>query len=821
MRIVELEIDKVRGIQHLHVKPDGENFVIWGPNGSGKSAVVDAIDFLLTGEIQRLTGKGTGDITLARHGPHVDHKPEDSVVRAIIELPNSRKRVELKRSIGEPNRLERSDGDGNLEKVLELAKQGLHILSRREILKFVTADASSRAQEIQELLNISEVEKTRTTLVRVQNDFLRELKSAGLAVRQGQSRVNATVQEKKFQEDIVLKVVNKNRKVLGVEPISELSSGILKRGLKSPTVLLKTESLNVTLVERDIQNLKQVISEKAWTEIVDSDARLRDIIKKIKANPDLMHTLARIKLIKFGMDLIDETGKCPLCDKSWPPGELLEYLQERLKTAKIAGRYQVEIGTLVNIILTRVNNTIASLQKVIATVKIAGLNGDRKILESWLDSLRKLSDALNSVVESYLETGFSPDEIKRMVAPENVLEALTNIERIVKKKYPESPPEQTAWDTLTRLEENLGSLESLQNDKRNARLFAKRSIILHDRFLLARDKILCEIYDTVRDRFVQLYRGLHGDDESEFSATIRPDEAGLDLEVEFYGRGAHPPHALHSEGHQDSMGLCLYLALAELLTKGLIDLVILDDVVMSVDAGHRRDVCRLLATSFPKRQFLITTHDKTWANQLKSEGVVASKRTIEFYNWSLEMGPQVNYQVDMWERIEEDLRKGDPISASQKLRRGCEEFFGAVCDALHSEVRYRLNGRWELGDFLPAAMSRYRGLLKKAKSVAHSWGDIDCFDELSVQDSTVGQIYSRCGAEQWAVNANVHYNNWANFSSDDFQPVVDAFQDLCAVFLCSKCGGMLHVTTSGIRPVGVQCNCGVVHWNLEEREKTK
>jgi hypothetical protein len=118
-------------------------------------------------------------------------------------------------------------------------------------------------------------------------------------------------------------------------------------------------------------------------------------------------------------------------------------------------------------------------------------------------------------------------------------------------------------------------------------------------------------------------------------------------------------------------------------------------------------------------------------------------------------------------------------------------------------------------------MSRYRGLLKKAKSVAQSWGDIDRFDVLSVQDSTVGQIYSRCGAERWAVNANVHYNNWANFSSDDFHPVVDAFQDLCAVFLCSKCGGMLHVTTSGIRPVGVQCNCGVVHWNLEEREKTK
>jgi recombinational DNA repair ATPase RecF len=74
MKLLELEIDKVRGIQHLFVKPNGANFVIWGPNGSGKSAVVDAIDFLLTGRIQRLTGKGTGAISLAKHGPHIDHE---------------------------------------------------------------------------------------------------------------------------------------------------------------------------------------------------------------------------------------------------------------------------------------------------------------------------------------------------------------------------------------------------------------------------------------------------------------------------------------------------------------------------------------------------------------------------------------------------------------------------------------------------------------------------------------------------------------------------------------------------------------------------
>ena len=83
-----------------------------------------------------------------------------------------------------------------------------------------------------------------------------------------------------------------------------------------------------------------------------------------------------------------------------------------------------------------------------------------------------------------------------------------------------------------------------------------------------------------------LYRQLHGSDEDAFTARIEPHGAALDFEVDFYGRGMHPPHALHSEGHQDSMGISVYLALAERLSEGLIDLVILDDVMMSVDTDH-------------------------------------------------------------------------------------------------------------------------------------------------------------------------------------------------------------------------------------------
>lgn len=72
MRIQELEINNIRGIHHMELKPECRNFLVSGPNGSGKSAIVDSIDFLLTGDISRMKGKGTKGITLKKHGPHID-----------------------------------------------------------------------------------------------------------------------------------------------------------------------------------------------------------------------------------------------------------------------------------------------------------------------------------------------------------------------------------------------------------------------------------------------------------------------------------------------------------------------------------------------------------------------------------------------------------------------------------------------------------------------------------------------------------------------------------------------------------------------------
>ena len=95
MRLLQLTVQNVRGLSDLTLQLDAKNVVIWGPNGSGKSCVVDAIDFLFTGKISRLTGEGTGAINLTRHGPHIDHDAESALVSAMVQLEGFPEPIEL------------------------------------------------------------------------------------------------------------------------------------------------------------------------------------------------------------------------------------------------------------------------------------------------------------------------------------------------------------------------------------------------------------------------------------------------------------------------------------------------------------------------------------------------------------------------------------------------------------------------------------------------------------------------------------------------------------------------------------------------------
>ena len=720
------------------------------------------------------------------------------LVKATIEIPDVSEPVEIKRVMDKPKKLVCDDEYVDvLEPIQELASRGQHVLTRREILNYVTADAGTRAKQIQNLLKINEVEVTRKKLRKVLNSLKKDSQNAESNLNNSKAHINGTVNIETFNEDVILNFVNENRQILGGEELDKLDSATVKEDVKSPA-LVSDDNINLELLEKDLENLQDPDFNEETGLLQSEYLELHEKLMSDTTSPK-----DRLQLTQLGLKLTSDT--CPLCDTPWDPDELQSHLEGKLEHLKGVKSDLERMQKLSGELSNAIKNRLSSLVQVIKASSVLGLDQEVGVLHVYKEDLERIS------------ASFDVDEYGGESIP-----LLTDIEELGGKilqvavdRYGEPSPEQTAWDKLNRLEENLKYYEEnlIQYEKSKSAL--NNALILHDAFIESRDHVLDSLYSEIKDRFVELYRQLHGNDEADFDADLVSEGAGVDFKVKFHGEGKHPPHALHSEGHQDSMGICLYLALAERLTQGYIDLIILDDVMMSVDAPHRRRICHLLADFFKGKQFFITTHDQTWARQLQSEGVIRSNNRVELSNWTIQDGPRINYMGDIWEPIDKDLSRNDVPSAAAKLRRGSEEYFGLVCSNLQAPVKYKFSGQNDLGDLLSGALSSYKKYLKQAKNAARSWENYEELDKLKTIEDCSKDVFGRINVERWAVNPAVHFNEWADFTPQDFKPVVDSFNSLFSLFQCDKCGTILHLVMSGGNPEAVKCNCGSVNWNLK------
>ena len=823
MRILELEIHNIRGIKNLTLEPNGANYVIWGPNGSGKSAVVDAVDFLLTGKISRLMGEGTSGLSLKAHGPHIDHKPREASVSAKIRVAGHDEPIILSRTMSAPNTLVYPPECKNLvDPILEVASKGQHVLSRREILKYVAAEAGKRSAEVQALLNLTDLEEIRKACGRALNTARAELANAETAYGSAQATVRTTLGLDVFEAEGAQQAINKLRQTLGGQPLSAFNSGILKDGLNTPTLDPKSQGVNPLLLER-LHTSVSTILDNLGVSVASPDRDLRASLVELRNNRDALNGITKLKLMELGIEQIPDDGTCPLCGKQWEPGQLREHLRSHILNARAASEEATKIRTLASRLIISANNLNSGLSQFAVAATKLGLTTDEVRLKEWQGEIVGLLDRLEDPIAKYPSGRDDSSLVAKLFAPDGASDILKKISSEAAKSTPPVSAEQLAWDTLTSLRENWKHYESASERVTASRSFYKYAEALDSSFGDARESILASLFTSIETRFSTLYKLIHEEDEPSFESSLRPDGASLVFEVDFYGRGKFPPLALHSEGHQDTMGLCLYLALAERLTRNVIELTILDDVVMSVDSGHRRKVCELLASQFHSRQFLITTHDHTWARQLTTTGVVPRKNAIEFTRWSLETGPFVATEMDeagFWKKIAEEVESNDIPAAALRLRRGAEQFFEQTCDTLRAIVRYRSDGRWDLSDFASGAIGAYKKYLKEAKASANSWGDHGRVLELEEIESIASQIIQRSQIEQWGINENVHFNRWGDFQPGDFRPVAEAWRDLLGLFQCTRCGGIIFVSVENQTPTSVRCHCSNVDWNLIRRGQT-
>jgi hypothetical protein len=444
-----------------------------------------------------------------------------------------------------------------------------------------------------------------------------------------------------------------------------------------------------------------------------------------------------------------------------------------------------------------------------------GESGLARILTEWKTDLEELKAKLTTVeglasVKDRLTTGW-------VRVPKVLTDSLKNLTEKV-----EAVPDQTATldaqTFLTTAQLRLGDFREALRKNKAAEIALASAKAAYDAYCEVLEDELNTLYDDVQKDFSTFYRAINEDDEASFTAKLTPSEGKLDFDVNFYERGLFPPGAYHSEGHQDGMGVCLYLALMKRLFGAGFTFALLDDVVMSVDSGHRYQFCKLLKTHFPDTQFIITTHDRLWAEQMKSAGLVTAKTSIAFHSWTIETGPLVESNQEIWGEIAAALAKGKVEAAAGALRHHLEYVSRHLADQLSAAPPFRADGNYELGELMPSVLKRMKDLYSKAADAAQSWKNAAKTEPVAKRKAALAKAAAASNVENWAVNKALHYNEWANFGKKDFEPVVAAFKELLGCFGCEGCESWLYATPR-VNPDSLRCACGEISLNLKPKLK--
>ncbi|WP_242392228.1 ATP-binding protein [Anaeromyxobacter oryzisoli] len=815
IKLLTAHIEEVRGIRKLDLDLRGETFAISGPNGSGKSGVIDAIEFALTGQIGRLTGRGTKGLSVAEHGPHVDKAkfPDAAFVRLQVLLPAAKKVATITRTISAPSKPVIEPPDDDVKAVFaELAEHPELALSRREILRFILVEPTKRSEEIQAILKLDEIGQTRSALNTAQNKLQTAHRTAVAKAQSDREALQRHLQIATLRAEELLRVVNARRAILGLSPIMELSPDTrLDAGLSNETKLPTT---NRSSALRDLKALADAAPGFTALEKAAAGAIVAEFTA-IRSASELIAVLQRRSFVEKGLALVSGP-ECPLCDKRWDDEQALQkYIRNKLAKSEEARGVQQRLLASGAAIAASVVRVVGLLEPVKTLAQADGEAPLASLIAVWIKDLSALKDRLATVegLEAVRER-FAGEWLR---VPNGLCEALSAFAAKLEAK-PDQSATLDAQTFLTTAQLRIGDYREAMRASAAAEYASRAAKTAYEAYCLVLEDALNTLYEGVQGDFSEYYREINDDDEAKFTAKLTPTAGKLDLDVNFYERGLFPPGAYHSEGHQDGMGVCLYLALMKRLFGNRFTLALLDDVVMSVDAGHRYRLCRLLKTRFPNTQFIVTTHDRLWAEQMKSAGLVTKKTSLAFHGWTIDTGPLVESDSEIWEEISAALANDKVDAAAAALRHHLEYAARHLADQLGAAPQFRADGNYELGDLLPSVLVRMKALLGKAAEAAQSWGNTAAKDAASSRKAELSGCAGATSVEQWAVNKAVHYNEWANFGTKDFEPVANAFKQLLACFACGQCGSWLYATPRA-SPDSLRCACGAVNLNLRAKPK--
>lgn len=797
-RIQRLDLCGFRGaLEEASLLFDGKSLLLFGENGTGKSSFVDALEKLFTGKVATLDARAQG-LSSDRHGPHI-HLGNNPVKIGVTFAD----------SLSTPFALDtdRTHPPAEVQKYLDSARENLYILRRRQILDFIDSLPRDRYALLRPFLPLSGFERLENEL-RIAKE---RAEAKGQQARQQFSsltnqlgrELGLSIADQAPTEGEIVQAISQFLGTVGQAPIQHFSQLDESVGRLDAALAPFGDLTRQSRISSVISSLEQLREAIASTALIQYEAAL----EKLRSREAQEARVFYEAVLEQGIRWIQEERRqtCPLCEQEINTEQTIELARQRLD----AMRQILDLRRQSQRALDHARQTIRSAQEALGrTTRAADLLASadhgqcQEVLLEVGTALQKASSALDGELRaikledvraaSTVFQGNSPLQLRlagEQARFQQLLASLPSPERARNLL--------SARNTIIRVKELWAEISNARTTVSELDQQAIVAARLHEDARTARREAIQAIFDELSQDIDNLYSQLHpGESHGGIRLEVREvGQGSVNLRGNFYDRTDEDPRAYYSDAHLDTLGLSIFLALRRWHRKQRpeFDLLVLDDVLTSVDVHHVVRLSELLLREFKDYQILLTTHDRIWFEHLRD--IQARCRVAhQFVNkvihkWTIEEGPDIREPEDERQDIERLISDGSAEQIAALAGRLLEHILQEMRYSLRMSVQAKPGELYEIGDLWPAfyatVKKEYPTLYERARNT---------LDALDV----------RWPVRNWI---GAHRNDWArNVPRNAAIEFARAVRGLFDLVFCLSCRRFI---TPSVTPLGqLACRCG-------------
>ena len=763
MPIETVRIEAVRGIRReLTLKLGSRSLIVRGDNGTGKSSIVQALRWALRGEDEPPQKAGEAAHAYLRHSLEPATAPH-----VVVEFKGGAS-IDVR-----PGAIATNDLGVPIRAACVRATP---FLLRRQLVDFLGDRPVDRFKYLENFLDIGEADTIQKTIA----DRVDSVASAAEEAADRRDR------------DI--------GRILGTAPASFVARARSWDDLTRALGAWAT-SLGLSLIDAPWRDI--VASAATKRSLLEGDdlarrrVELKNAIEALRAwlaiPPPLDPSPARARLAEMETSATDAQSaallehamrhfaspvaspKCPVCEQS-------------VATDAVSARLRARLDEL---------SAIRSLRAEVEAAAAA-----------WEIHRRSLGAALRQAAHALVIAVPSDDDTDAVALTNRVLEQLdAGLAALpVERQLPEL---RDLLQAIERADAARAAIESADAVARERATLAGRLKLVAEALRKARQDVAKALLKEISAHVAELYREIHPEEESDEvtgAPTIEVQRRGggtAHVRGSFAKKLVEDPRLVYSDGHLDTVGICVFLGLRRFIADrdGPRDpkLMVLDDIVLSVDLTHGRRLLDVLKNRFGDHQIILLTHNGLFFDWCIQR--LPSFQRLVITRWSHETGPQLGDYLSSMERVGAEMEKqASPKLLAQAVMNLMDEWLGDARFAFSLSVPAKRGEEYTMTEIWEPFGKRMREIEKK---MGVAIGDLaKLLDRLS----DLPRMRNRLAA---------HDNEFAKeFPLGTVRTIAGDACKLVRTLHCGDCGEFVSAVPNVERPEIVRCksNCEAIRY---------